>query len=274
MPAFALRHVAFCIPLIMGHLPMAAQNSSYHVEFEPQGSRSFSHLVLVNDSNKSIEAYSVLQTCGRYAQFDPNILGQGYQSSRFVPLRGESGVIKPGERRTLRGGWSYRPGDRSCDAQVEAVLFTDGSFEGEDALVRGLKGLGDGEAASVNYWVDRIKSEEPDGSTLGLLLDEIKEHVADDKAEANRYPNRRYRDRPLWEYWEGRLEVDLDIESLFPKDLSAVKPNDLLKRVTNYLEKRKTDIDGNETMQKLNTVFPPISAPREIGDKAPDGSTP
>ena len=156
------------------------------------------------------------------------------------------------------------------------MFFTDGSFEGKDAAVRGLKALGDGEAANINYWIDRIKKEKPDGSTLGLLLNEIKRRVAYDIAEENKYPNHldHVRFRPLWEYWVGTWAVDFDIESLLTKDLSPVKPNELLERVTNYVEERKADIDGNQAMQKLNTVFPPISEPGGIGDKAHDVTTP
>lgn len=257
MPAFALRHVAFCIASILGYLPSAAQNSNYHVEFRPQGRRPYSHLVLVNDSEKAIEAYSVLQVCVRNAQFAATILSNG---ETFL---GTSGTIEPGERRTLRGGWIYHPNDPACDAHVEAVFFADGSFEGKDAAVRGLKALGDGEAASIRYWADRMKTEKPDGSTLGLLLDEIKQRIAEDDAEESRYPNHldHVKFRPLWQYWEGQKAVDIDIESQFPKDLSTVEPKELLQRVADYVEKRKAAIDGNEVMQKLNTIFPQISEP-------------
>ena len=80
--------------------------------------------------------------------------------------------------------------------------------------------------------------------------------------------------RPLWEYWEGKKAVDFDIESQFPRDLSSVEPTELLQRVTNYVEKRKADIDGNEVMQKLNAIFPQISEPNGFVNQAPDGSTP
>jgi len=34
---------------------------------------------------------------------------------------------------------------------------------------------------------------------------------------------------------------------------------ELLRKVTDHVEKRKADIAANEVMQKLNTIFPPIS---------------
>jgi hypothetical protein len=44
----------FCLPVILGSLPVAAQSSSYHLEFEDYaGSKQ---VILVNDSEKPIEA--------------------------------------------------------------------------------------------------------------------------------------------------------------------------------------------------------------------------
>jgi len=265
MAVFALRQVGFCIPLIMGCLPLAAQSARPHLEFEPHGS-SF-QLVLVNDSERAIEAFSVRQTCAKSGEFTAAILYNG--------LRGTTGIIESGEHRGVGGGWKSPSGDLACDAQLEAVFFADGSFEGNEAAVRGLKARSDGITASVNYWVDRIKREKPDGSTLGLLVDAIKQRVAADKAQQGRYPLNPEQGTPplLWEYWEGMREVDSALAARFPRDLSTVNTNELLQRVTDYMERRKADIDGTEALQKLNSVFPPISEHGEVGDKAPGGST-
>jgi hypothetical protein len=87
MPSFALRQGALCIPLILGYLPLAAQSSSYHLEFESQG------LVLVNDSEKVIEAYSVRQTWDRGAPIHSHSVHRrawdkcGYQVRRTAEFR-------------------------------------------------------------------------------------------------------------------------------------------------------------------------------------------
>jgi hypothetical protein len=265
MAMFALRQVAFCISLILGCLPLAGQSARPHLEYEPKG--SLFQLVLVNDSEKTIEAFSVWQTCGKSGQFTAAILYKG--------LRGTSGVIESGEHRGLGGGWKLPSGDLACDAQLEAIFFADGSFEGNDAAVRSLKARGDGVTASVNYWVDRIKREKNDGSTVGLLRDAIKQRVAADKVLQGRYPLDPEHGTPplLREYWEGRREVDAALGACFPRDLSTVKAHELLQRVTDYMEKRKADIDGTAALQKLNTIFPPISEHGEVSDKVPDGST-
>jgi hypothetical protein len=260
MPSFPLRQLALCIPLIVGYLPLAAQSSSYHLEFESQG------LVLVNDSEKVIEAYMVREACDKFAGFTARILYVGTHGGR-------SAVIKSGERRNL--GIS-RPDDQSCDQLVDAVIFADGSFEGKEAAVRSLKAHSDGIAASVNYWVDRISRENPDGSTLASLLDEIKRRIANDKAQAGRYPAHLERETPppLWEYWEGRWAVDHSLEERFQREWTAMKADEALHRARDYMVKRKADIDGDEGLQKLNTAFPPIAEPGRIVDKTPDGSAP
>jgi hypothetical protein len=264
MAVSALRHFAVRIPLILGCWPSVAQSARPHLEFEPKG--TFFQLVLVNDSEKAIEAFFVRQTCNASDQFTAAILYNG--------LRGTSGTIESGEHRGLGGGWKLPSDDLACDAQLEAVFFADGSFEGNDAAVRSLKARGDGITASVNYWMDRIKREKTDGSTLGLLLDAIKQRVAADKVPQGKYPLNPVHGTPppLREYWEGRREVDVALEARFPTDLSTVKANELLQRVTDYMEKRRADIEGTEALQKLNTVFPPISEHGEVGDKASNGS--
>ena len=256
MPSFAVRQVALCFPLILGSLPLAAQSSSYYLEFESQS------LVLVNDSEKVIEAYSVRQPCARGAQLVTVILGSAHQSTQHRSLGG-SGVIEPGERRNLGGGWIYRPDDHSCDALLEAVIFTDGSFGGKEAAVRSLKAQGDGTAASVHYWLDRIKGQNPDGSTLTSLLDEIKWRIAVDRRQLGQ-PAARLQDGPppaLWGYWFGRREEDQSLQFRFQREWSAMRADEALHRAKDYMAKRKADIGGDEGLQKLSTAFPPVSEP-------------
>jgi hypothetical protein len=46
----------------------------------------------------------------------------------------------------------------------------------------------------------------------------------------------------------------------FPKDLSQEKPSATLRKVADMINGWKTKIVGNIALQKLNVVFPPISA--------------
>lgn len=149
-----------------------------------------------------------------------------------------------------------------CQNQITAVLFSDGSFEGDDAAIRSLKAGRDGLAAAVHYWVDRISQEKPDGSTLYAMLAEVKDRLAADEAKRKKYPTSTQRDpsaQPLWEYWSSQATVEGDIELLFPKDLSLEKPSETLRKIANMMTSWKIKIDSNLALQKLNAVFPPIT---------------
>ena len=149
-----------------------------------------------------------------------------------------------------------------CQNRINAVLFSDGSFEGDDAAVRSLKAGRDGLAAAVRYWADRIDREKPDGSTLNALLAEVRERVAADQAKEKKYPisvNRDPSAPPLWEYWASWATVEGDIELRFPKDFGQEKPSATLRKVTDMINEWKTKIDGNIALQKLNVVIPAIS---------------
>jgi hypothetical protein len=153
-----------------------------------------------------------------------------------------------------------------CQNRITAVLFSDGSFEGDDAAMRSVKAGRDGLAAAVHYWADRISQEKPDGSTLYAMLAEVKERIAADEAKRKKYPTITQRDpsaQPLWEYWSSQATVERDIELLFPKDLSREKPSETLRKVANMMNAWKTKIDSNLALQKLNTIFPPISESSE-----------
>jgi hypothetical protein len=81
-----------------------------------------------------------------------------------------------------------------------------------------------------------------------------------------KYPTITQRDpsaQPLWEYWSSQATVERDIELLFPKDLSREKPSETLRKVANMMNVWKTKIDSNLALQKLNTIFPPISESSE-----------
>ena len=167
-----------------------------------------------------------------------------------------SGVLETGARWNMNLWISPQNGD--CQAQINAVLFSDGGFEGEDAAVRGLKAHRDGLAAAVNYWAARISREKPDGSTLDALLYELKQHVAGDQMKQKKYwVNINEDTQPLfWQYWSGWLQVESNIELRLPKELSQEKAGENFRKVADQINRWKTNIDGNLALQKLNVVFP------------------
>jgi hypothetical protein len=267
MSSLGVRAVVFCFPVILGWLPVAAQSASYHLEFEDNaGSKQ---VILVNDSERPIEAFAASQLC----QGATGVSGSGgirdilFYPSKDIDMQAadrsgppRSGVLDKGARWSTLLAMMPERGD--CQNRITAVFFSDGSFEGDDAAVRSLKAGRDGLAAGVHYWADRISREKPDGSTLNALLAELRERMAADRAKQYKYPTSGHRDssaQPLWEYWESWLTVERDIKSRFPNDLGQEKPSTTLRRVADMIGGWKTKIDGNIALKKLNIVFPPIS---------------
>jgi hypothetical protein len=67
MSSLGVRAVVLCFSVILlsltlGCLPLAAQSSSYHLETDDRIS-GWQQVVLVNDSEKPIEAYAAYQHC-------------------------------------------------------------------------------------------------------------------------------------------------------------------------------------------------------------------
>lgn len=277
MSSLAARVVVFCFPVALGWLPLAAQSSSYHLEFEDRGP-GHQDVFLVNDSEKPIEAFGISQRC--YKPGTEERVGGGGHASRDIldfflgassDMRSADG--SPERRGGLETGGRWRTGlailaeNGDCQAQINAVLFSDGSFEGEDTAVRGLKARRDGLAAAVNYWADQVSREKPDGSTLDALQAELKQRIADDKAKARKYPpDNIHGDTSalFWHYWSGWLQVERNIELNFPKELSQEKASQNFRKIADEIGQWKKKIDGNLALQKLNVVFPAVS---ESGDR-------
>ncbi len=276
------RVVLFCFPFILGRLPLSAQSSSYHLESDDRTPNE--QLILVNDSAKSIDAFAASQSCPReangtstagYASHD--ILGSPFLSGVSSDMRCADGRLASGG--ALKTGECWRTSlftsqqKRVCENELTAVIFSDGSFEGEDAVVRGMKAHRDGLAAGVHYWADRISQEKPDGSTLLVLFNEVERRKAEDERKQSEY---HYQPRLvlekdesamaqalLWQYWSGRVAVDADLELRFNgliNGSSAVKTaSEALRKIADEIDQWKTKIDGNPAQQKLNTVFPPLT---------------
>lgn len=270
MPSSSARAVGFCWLVILGWLPLAAQSSSYHLEFDDRiPGQPPQLLTLVNDSEKPIEAFESSQRChkGRLStgsddSFDilDHLQGEIQATNESIPPR--SRVLETGERwRTIV---AFSPEHRGCHMRINAVFFSDGSFEGDDAAVQGLKARRDGLAAGIHFWADRLSREKPDGSTLDALLAAVRQRIAEDQTKQKKYPiDIRHDDPPplLWQYWSGRLAVERNIEvQLFlTKHLSQEKASQYLRNVADAINQWREKIDGNLALQKLNIVFPAIS---------------
>ena len=282
MSKLQARAVLFCFLFIMGWMPLVAQSSSYHLELDDPTAGP-QQVIFVSDSEKSVDAFAVSQQCPR----EPN----GTRTSAYGNhdildspfLRGVSSDMRCADGRLARGpvletGECWRtalfvsPQKRDCQNEVTAIIFSDGSFEGEDAAVRGLKAHRDGLAAGVQYWAAKLSQEKPDGSTLLALFNEVERSKTEDqRKQRDHYRPRRMLEKDesalpqalLWLYWSGRVQVDTNLElrlNGFIKGSSGVKTaSEALRKIADEIDQWKTKIDSNPAQQKLDTAFPPLT---------------
>jgi hypothetical protein len=284
MSSLGARAIVFCFLVILGWLPLAAQSSSYHLESDDRAAGR-QPVILVNDSEKSIEAYGASQLCFKAKVYTgvPNesrdILDNPFNGAASGmrapdgsgPAR--SGVLETGAR--WRTNMATLP-DWDCRTQVNAVLFSDGSFEGEDTAVRGLKARRDGLAAAIHYWADRISREKPDGSTLDTLHDELKKRKAEDLLKQGKYraqSNLTFEGAVppvpppvLEQYWSGWLSVDTNLEFQLSRYFTHENAGESFRKLADEINQWKTKIDGNLALQKLNVAFPVISESSQSED--------
>jgi len=282
MSTLRARAVLFC-SLFIGWLPLAAQSSSYHLELDDSKAGP-KPVIFVSDSEKSLDAFAASQQCPQ----DPNGNSSAAYGSHDILdspfLRGVSSDMRCADRRLARGPvlktgecWGtalfVSPQKGDCQNEVTAVIFSDGSVEGEDAAVRGLKAHRDGLAAGVHYWAGRIGREKPDGSTLLALFNDVERSKVEDQRKQREYHYQRrlmlekaesaLPQGLLWLYWSGRLQVDTDLELRFNgliNGSSGVKTaTEALRTITDEIDQWKTKIDRNPAQQKLNTTFLPVT---------------
>lgn len=265
----------FCVLIISGCLPVTAQSASYHLEVEVSPSTGPTQsMALVNDSEKSIVAYSISQQCGNVGNASLNDFLNG---PRGTPsnVRAADGSLSRSGALEPAGKWLnvmyVNPQNGACHEEV-TVLFEDGTFEGKEAAIRALKAHRDGIVAGVNLWADRLGHEAPDGSGVAALILELKSRASKDAAEAQKYPSpfRTASDtgldvppeKLLSAYWYGRRQVDgyldLNLNNRLT-ELAKDGPSAVLRFVTGEIDAWKKRIDGDRALKKLNETFPPVT---------------
>ena len=266
---------------MQARLQLAAQSSSYHVETYSGRGGPYPYLVLVNDSQKQIEAFAASQQCEHMTSGDSrDVLGFSGTAT--------SDMMAPGEERPPRSGvldtgarWitsiAFIPANGPCQEKIDAVIFSDGSFEGNADVMRTIKAGRDGYAAGVNYWADRIRQEKPGLAKLQAFSNEVNRRIPEEKRKANELFLRAQQGRhdaevttPLsWYYWSGKQAVDVAVELNFLRNLSEEKASEDFGRLARFILAWQNKIERNVALKQLNYVFPPLSEVQEAGDKAP-----
>jgi hypothetical protein len=161
-----LRGFALWLVVLPAWLPSPAQQHSYHT-VNPDDV----HFILVNDSKKTIEAFHAREHCGELFgwmirdSLSLNILSK-YEFGATESMQDR--MVKPGGR--FVSILSLINSRERCEEAVDAVIFSDGSYEGEEQALRGLQDERAGITESIKYWADRFRREKSDGSSAKSMF--------------------------------------------------------------------------------------------------------
>jgi hypothetical protein len=239
---------AACVALILG-----GQSRSYRVELSNGAS---GRVMVVNDSDLPMEAFHLQGECGN--------VGDEFSDDE-LDFWGVGGALRGPDGRYFRSPYlleshqkgvtihmlAAQPSSCSWRAKIDAVVYVDGSYEGDELEVRGLQAHRDGLSAAVQYWVERLGRESaPTPDIKGAM------------AEAEKLKQRdvmRWRGcgkAPLaCQYWWGRYQVD----GIIGLELKA-QPNEddvgVWRRVSAKVVSWRRKIEADGAFQKLDVAFP------------------
>jgi hypothetical protein len=242
MRNLSLRFASLSVFLSLYSLPVLAQNPAYHLEFSD---RTNGWVILVNDSQKPIEAFTVKATCGAISAtptYDALEFGGGGTSHPAVKGLQPS-LIQPGQRFFAPVNLAPQPSGCVWQGQVAGVIYADGTYDGEENAVRDLQARRAGIAAALEYWANaQLVGHE---QTVAANGTNNAERLSEDdfaKTWAHTCP-----DQPaVCAYWSGKHQVDQNVAQQM-KHGAAMSP---------YLERWIAKFDADVAFKTLDATFP------------------
>ena len=237
-----IRFASFGVVLSLYSVPVLAQSPAYHVELSD---RTSGWVILVNDSQKPIEAFTVTATCGAMTTtptYDAlEFSGGGTPHPAVKGL--QPSLIQPGQRFYARVNLAPQPSRCAWHEQVAGVIYADGTYDGEDNAVRDLQARRAGIAAALQFWSnEQLGGHE---QTVAASGSTYAESLADDDlAKTWGYTCRE--EPAVCAYWSGRRHVDQNIAQLMKHD-GAMSP---------YLDRWTAKLDADSAFKALQVTFP------------------
>jgi len=247
------------LAMLCGCVPLLAQSRNYHAEIANEPDRRF---ILVNDSKEPIEAFHASVECHdptSSVEIDMRVSSEetydALAGSRkrwwlWDGLTAKGDVVEPGERfnigGTLNAVCNWEP-------NVDAVIYADGSYDGNELAVRRLQARRDGLATGVKFWADKLNRDTPHGSDLDAMVAVAKRMASIDSAIAAFSEQ-----HTLWlpsSYWRGRHEADGPVAERLqrmPKDHPEQSYEQLVQFVTGW----QREIEDNLALKRLEVTFP------------------
>jgi hypothetical protein len=258
----SIRFEIFCIGILCICAPLLAQTRGYHMELSD---RTSGWVILVNDSDKPIEAFYFSAQCndvnargGAGMQFTYDALQNPSTMSGHPGLDGkflsQRDVVAPKGR--FVSLTKLVPQQSGCDwkGDINAVIYSDGSYEGDEMIARGIAALRDGIAASVAYWQGRFNRESPEAVDLDAVNADAQRLTKEDFAKTM-FPG--CRNSPLaCEYWKGRHQVDSSVAMWLRRVALKDTHEEAYKKTAQIIERWQKKIDNNVALKRLDVTFP------------------
>src|ERR1700691_1368228 len=250
-----------CLATLCGCLPLFGQGRGYHMELS-DGSSGWA--ILVNDSQKTIEAYHFSARClsaGRMKSATEHIYGglDREVTSRAGPPPGSvAGIIshrdalEPGAR-TVSTNLLPHPSGCVWDADFDAFIYADGSYEGDEMRVGGVQARRDGVAEGVKYWANRLAQEAIDKASLDPIRADA-ERLKEEDRKKTMSPG--CGKLPLaCQYWRGRSQMDggVALDTRPWKDGPYI---DGYGGIIQMYARHEKKIEADVALKKLDAVFP------------------
>jgi len=169
--------------VISSAFSLTAQTRHYRMELS---SGTSGYVILENDSQSSIEAFHVKGQCGSVGMEATSDILEG-PNGRFPNVAADTRSQRGGIHRWERVSFANvtfiaQPQPCTWKVEMNAVIFSDGSYEGDDAQVKALQAERDGIAASINYWAARMKTPPATPAELDLIEADAKTQSQNDRA--------------------------------------------------------------------------------------------
>jgi hypothetical protein len=262
--------------------PSAQTKPNYHMELVhpytfPDGT-VWAHLALVNDSDKTIETFhitsdredegGITQDALDLVSHEGNITFSDQETVK------QNTIIKPGARFISLGHGSVS--GRSvpvCVPKIDAVLFTDGTFEGDEPILRGIEAYRRGMADGVKYWSNRLATTPANRSALEALSDEAQQRKDAFYEDEHRRVHQPLQSDLTWQYQAGREWADIVMNGRLVKGLfENEESSKLYKNAASYFAEWKDEIDNDAALKTLIAAFPLPDAFTAQGDNSLRGS--
>jgi len=262
MSAGSIRLV-FCLTIFCGSAPLLAQNRGYHLELSD---RTSGWVILVNDSEKPIEAFYFSGQCndvnargGAGTYFTYDALQSSGTVSGHPGLDGKSlsqrDVAAPKGRYVSMT--KLAPQQSGCEwkGDISAVIYSDGSYEGDEMIARGMAAYRDGIAAGVEYWQQRFNHESPD--TVGLdTVNADAQRLKKEDFGKSWSSSGCHTSTPQCEYWKGRYQVDSSVAMWLGGVALKDTHEEAYKKTAQIIERWQKKIDKNVALKRLDVTFP------------------